>query len=133
MSLKGSEDITKNQKPLKPCNKFGCRNLSKTRYCEEHQTEHSNQHRYYDKQVRDKQSNSFYHSAAWKKARSIVKVRDNGLCVECMNDKRITIGVLVDHIIPIKEVWDKRLELDNLQLLCQSCHNKKTGKERANK
>ncbi|QUG41255.1 HNH endonuclease [Psychrobacillus sp. INOP01] len=99
----------------------------------DHQLEHSNQHKYYDKHQRDKQSNSFYHATAWKKARSIVKIRDNGLCKECMNDKRITVGSIVDHMIPTKEDWDKRLDLDNLQLLCHACHNKKTGKERAKK
>lgn len=81
----------------------------------------------------DNRFNSCYHSTAWKKARSTVKIRDNGLCKEYMNDKRITIGAIVDLIILIREDWDKRLDLDNLQLLCLACHNKKTGKESAMK
>nr|WP_282098271.1 HNH endonuclease signature motif containing protein [Staphylococcus aureus] len=37
---------------------------------------------------------------------------------------------MVDHIIPTKVDWSKRLEKENLQPLCFECHNKKTKKER---
>ncbi|MGG3452046.1 HNH endonuclease signature motif containing protein [Domibacillus aminovorans] len=37
---------------------------------------------------------------------------------------------VVDHIIPIKIDWSLRLSLDNLQSLCQSCHNIKGTKDR---
>ncbi|WP_428909479.1 HNH endonuclease [Niallia sp. Krafla_26] len=120
-----------NKKPLKPCSKIGCQNLTTSRYCDQHQTEFRNQNRFYDLNLRNKKSDSFYHSAAWKKARDLVKIRDNGLCQECIRNKRIAVGTEVDHIIPIKQDWNKRLELGNLQLLCKACHNKKTGVERA--
>lgn len=123
--------MNKNKRPLKPCSKCGCRNLTTSRYCDEHRNEWQSQERYYDRHQRNKKSDTFYHSAAWKKARNVIKVRDNGLCQECLRDKRITIGTIVDHIIPLKQDWHKRLDESNLQLLCQSCHNKKTGTERA--
>jgi len=121
--------MTKNQRPMKPCSKYGCPNLTQSTYCNEHSNEQSNNNRYYDKYHRSEPSKRFYHSTAWKKAREIIKIRDNGLCQQCLKDKRITIGTIVDHIIPIKQDWNKRLDEDNLQLLCQSCHNKKTGNE----
>lgn len=119
-----------NQKPLRPCNKPGCCQLTRAGYCEEHKTTKADNHRYYDQYQRNKKHDQFYHSSAWKRARDLIRIRDSGLCVECLSDKRITVGTIVDHIIPIKQNWNKRLDEDNLQLLCQSCHNKKTGSER---
>lgn len=118
-------------KPLKPCNKIGCRNLTQEKYCEEHKQASSENQKYYDRHQRDKKSNSFYKSWSWRKARGIVIARDNGLCQQCLKEERIVPGVIVDHITPLKQDWSKRLALDNLWLLCQSCHNKKTGRERA--
>ena len=125
--------MAKNQRPLRPCSNPNCPNLTIGRYCKQHQNEYRNQNRYYDKHQRNKKANRFYHSAAWKKTRDIVKVRDNGLCRECLRHKRITVGTEVDHIVPIKQSWGKRLELDNVQLLCKAGRNKKTGEERAEK
>ncbi len=119
-----------NSKPLRPCNKPGCGQLTRDGYCDQHKTAKAENNRYYDKYHRSDRSKQFYHSAAWKRARDLIRIRDNGLCIECLNQKRITVGTIVDHIIPIKQNWNKRLDEDNLQLLCQSCHNKKTGSER---
>ncbi len=119
-----------NSKPLRPCNKPGCGQLTRDGYCEQHKTAKAEHNRYYDKYHRSDRNQQFYHSAAWKRARELIRIRDNGLCIECLNQKRITVGTIVDHIIPIKQNWNKRLDEDNLQLLCQSCHNKKTGLER---
>ncbi|MEC2504384.1 HNH endonuclease, partial [Bacillus cereus] len=41
----------------------------------------------------------------------------------------IKIGDVVDHIIPIRVDWSKRLEPSNLQTLCHACHNKKTKED----
>ena len=38
--------------------------------------------RSYDKNIRNKESNKFYHSKAWKEVRLIV-LRDNPFCIEC--------------------------------------------------
>ena len=118
-----------NKRPLKPCNKPGCPNLTHTTYCEQHQKTKAENNRYYDKYHRTDRSKKFYHSSAWKKVRKLIKVRDNGLCQECLDNKRITVGTIVDHIIPLSVDWNKRLDEDNLQLLCQSCHNKKTAED----
>ena len=36
---------------------------------------------------------------------------------------------LVDHIVPIREDWSKRLDSTNLQSLCYRCHREKTRKD----
>lgn len=125
--LKVGEEL--NQKPLRPCSKFGCGNLSRSRYCEEHTQEHAVQTKQYDRFARDERTVRFYSSTAWKRLRETVKIRANGLCSMCLDDKRIVVGVIVDHIIPVKVNWRLRLVEDNLQLLCRSCHNKKTAEE----
>jgi 5-methylcytosine-specific restriction enzyme A len=116
-------------KPLKPCSKPNCPNLTYETYCDQHRNARAENNRYYDKYNRSDRSKKFYHSSAWKKVRELIKIRDNGLCQHCLSDKRITVGTIIDHIVPITDDWNKRLEEDNLQLLCQSCHNKKTAED----
>ena len=43
--------------------------------------------------------------------------RRDGLCVQCRSNDIIKIGDVVDHIIPIRMDWSKRLEPTNLQTL----------------
>ncbi|QOY37054.1 HNH endonuclease [Anaerobacillus isosaccharinicus] len=117
------------KKPLKPCSKSHCPNLTYETYCDQHKSVKAENNRYYDKYHRSDRSKKFYHSKAWKRVRELIKIRDNGLCRHCLENKRITVGTIVDHIIPLEQDWDKRLHEDNLQLLCQSCHNKKTAED----
>jgi 5-methylcytosine-specific restriction endonuclease McrA len=51
------------------------------------------------------------------------------LCVICLKDKRITPARVVDHIKPHKGDGSLFFDLDNLQSLCKSCHDRKTAKE----
>lgn len=116
-------------KPLRPCNHPGCSALSKFSYCDAHKPNKAENTRFYDKFKRNKAHDNFYHSVSWKKCREYIRIRDLGLCKCCLEDKRITIGTIVDHIIPLKVSWDKRLDENNLQLLCTSCHNIKTAED----
>lgn len=117
-----------NSKPFKPCNAFGCGNLTQSRYCEQHTTVQRDNNRYYDKH-RNKEHVSFYNSKAWRKTRQLAIQQSNGLCVKCLAQEKIVLGRVVDHIIPVRQDWSKRFDLDNLQYLCQACHNAKTAKE----
>jgi 5-methylcytosine-specific restriction protein A len=47
----------------------------------------------------------------------------NGLCEHCLKKGIVRAGREVHHIIPIEEDWNKRLDIDNLVLLCPDCHN----------
>lgn len=98
-------------------------------YCDKENPEKYNnkiRHERYDKLRRNKQSKSFYNSKAWRLARESALSRDNYLCVHCLRDCHTIPAEEVDHIIPIKVDWGKRLSLDNLQSLCFKCHRIKT-------
>jgi 5-methylcytosine-specific restriction enzyme A len=123
-------------RPLKPCNKIGCTNLTRDRYCEQHKhlaerRERSRKNdKEYDKHKRNQQAKVFYHSREWERLRQAALARDHYLCQHCLRDNRITRAVIVDHIVPISVDWSKRLSLDNTQSLCHPCHNRKTAEDK---
>ncbi|KNY29057.1 HNH endonuclease [Pseudobacteroides cellulosolvens] len=116
------------KKPPKPCAKQGCPRLTHERFCEEHQRE---EWQTYNRFYRDEFSKRFYSSRAWRKVRER-KLMINPLCELCMKEERLAAATVVDHIIPIKdggEVWD----LENMQSLCKTCHERKGAMERFNR
>jgi len=111
-------------KPMKPCSHYGCRNLTRERYCSVHRKE--------GKQwAGDQQYHKWYMSKTWKTIRSI-HLSNNPLCVMCQRDGRITKGNEVDHIIPFND-WQSFIDMDNLQTLCRPCHLKKINQSRGKK
>jgi 5-methylcytosine-specific restriction enzyme A len=97
-------------------------------------------HKLYDKHRRDKKSTAFYKSKEWRVLSNKVYIKQKGMCQECLKNKRMVTGTvdkngkfkrnIVDHIIPIKVDWSKRLDESNLQVLCLPCHNKKTAEDK---
>ncbi len=67
---------------------------------------------------------SFYKTTAWLHIRQHVLTRDYSTCVRCGLS-----GNIVDHIVPSEDDWEDRLNIDNLETLCQRCHNLKTKRE----
>lgn len=116
------------QRPLKQCHKLGCTNLTREKYCDDHEhllkEETYKRNRYYDRYERDQEAKSFYNSAAWLRVRERALIRDRYLCQRCLRDKRITPADMVHHIIPIRKDWKLRLTLSNCESICHSCHNK---------
>lgn len=97
--------------------------------CQERKTEKEQdrvRYKHYDKHKRDKQSTDFYNSKPWRLTKKAALDRDNYLCVHCLSRSKTTAAEEVDHIIPIKVDWTKRLSTDNLQSLCCKCHRVKT-------
>lgn len=126
-------------RPLRPCNQPGCAQLVRPpeSYCPTHKwTEeqrrayHRERHKRYDETKRDRRAKRFYDSAAWRRLRQAVLVRDNHLCVMCLERHRVTAAEHVDHIVPIAEDWDRRLDPDNCRSLCHSCHSRRHAAER---
>ena len=70
----------------------------------------------------------FYQSTAWRKLRAI-KLHWQPLCEECLEHDWHTPAQMVDHIVPINR-GGAALDLQNLQSLCNSCHNRKSARER---
>ena len=83
----------------------------------------SKSNKMYDRYKRDKELDSFYKSSAWRKLRTRF-IKANPLCNICGYPAKI-----VDHIIEIRDGGAK-LDSANLQSLCQTCHNRKTIRER---
>lgn len=72
--------------------------------------------------TRDPKYIRFYRSAEWRTL-SRKRLQDDGYrCVKCG-----AIASEVDHIKPIQtpEGWELRLDYNNTQSLCISCHNEK--------
>jgi 5-methylcytosine-specific restriction enzyme A len=114
-------------KPLKPCATIGCSNLTRNKYCDQHKHKGKEATRYYNRYVRDKTITAFYKSKEWLTTRKLVLERQNYLCQQCLRENRITKADMVHHKTEVKEDWSKRLDLSNLEGLCNSCHNKIHG------
>ena len=79
----------------------------------------------------------FYHSPAWRKLRQI-HLSENPYCVECIKKGKNTAANTVDHIKPINRndpfntmagMYGDPLDPENLQSMCEKCHNSKSGRE----
>ena len=69
---------------------------------------------------------SFYNSRAWRRLRAWT-LAGEPMCRSCNK-----VATVVDHILPIR-LGGERMDPNNLQPLCASCHNKKSRSERGRK
>lgn len=102
------------------------------KYCDkcqqEYETKQKEKQKRYDSEIRykrDKKYHDFYNSPEWERIRQAAIARDHALCQDCLKEHRITPYDTVHHIDPIKSEWNKRLDLDNLVCLCESCHQER--------
>jgi hypothetical protein len=68
-----------------------------------------------------------YKTRRWQRIREIA-LSKSPLCVHCRDVGRVTPARVVDHITPVRRggsFWS----LENLQTLCDACHNHKSGRE----
>lgn len=107
-------------KALHLCNKAGCTSLTRERYCSKHKEEYYTR---YNRERTDTKYVAFYKTPEWEVARAMAMARDRYQCVMCRARGVVTRATMVHHIVPVKKDWDKRLDLDNLMSLCESCHN----------
>jgi 5-methylcytosine-specific restriction protein A len=112
-------------KPKHPCGYPNCPTLTDEAYCEKHKPKVN---RDYNRYIRDEDSKSFYNSAAWRRLARL-QLRREPLCAECFKAGRIQPAEIADHIQPIRE-GGARLDRENLQSLCRSCHSRKHGERR---
>jgi len=115
----------------KPCAVSRCSELVEAgeTYCEEHRDVKKKRDKDYNKYDRDERSRKFYSSIGWQKLREMKK-NDNPLCEKCKEEGRTKQADVVDHIIPIRVDWSKRLKYGNLQSLCRKHHREKTEKDK---
>ncbi|WP_036574766.1 HNH endonuclease [Oceanobacillus picturae] len=117
------------QKSLRPCGEFGCNNLTRNSYCKTHEKNLQETTRNYNQYKRDPKVNAFYKSTKWQRVRAVALARDKGLCQRCLKRGNIRQAQVVHHIIEVRDDWEQRYGLDNLESLCHGCHNAehKTG------
>ena len=80
-----------------------------------------------------KETNPFYGSSAWKACRQQALDRDMGCCVRCrelgrtardrMGRRVPVLATTVHHVLHLEDRPDLALCLDNLQSLCDRCHD----------
>lgn len=73
----------------------------------------------YNSRIRDRETDKFYHSAAWKRLSKVVLARAGYKCALCGG-----LATEVHHIEDVRTAPGKRLDPSNLTALCTSCHNK---------
>lgn len=118
--------------PKRQCTYSGCKAIvtvpdgyRDSPRCERHTRTMATPKRVYDHHFHN--GRNIYKSSQWIALRDAY-ARENPLCQQCEPYGITTAGFIVDHI---KEVLDGGAvyDWDNLQHLCQSCHNAKTGRE----
>lgn len=95
-------------------------------------TRSSEANRGYDKYKRSKEAKAFYKSSAWLKCREVVLIRDHYMCQPCLKRERITTANTVHHIKPLEDYPELALDIDNLESICPSCHNKEHPEKGSN-
>ena len=103
-------------RPKRPCNHPGCSVLVDKGYCDKHKKK-------YDDSRKNTKETKFYNSSQWQRVRAL-KRKENPLCEQCEREGRITPAELVHHKKEVKEDWDSRFELENLESLCNACHER---------
>ncbi len=69
---------------------------------------------------------------AWKQVAQQRRELDAYLCQVCLNEhQRLMPSKIVDHIIPVHVRPDWRLQLGNTQVICHTCHQRKTALDNA--
>lgn len=107
-------------KPLRPCRHRGCTALVRGGYC----TEHTAPPRERAPDNRPAAHLRGYDSD-WNALRDWFII-EHPFCAACGR-----VGAMVDHVQPIDTHPERRLDPDNLQTLCNSCHRRKTARDKA--
>lgn len=109
-------------KVTKPCKEPGCPGLVEGdgRYCEKHK-ELEKSHNFGSKW---QEKLTFYNSAGWRKFRLYI-LSKNPICQECKKK----FSRVVHHLKTAREFPELRFKEDNVEALCDSCHNKESQRE----
>jgi 5-methylcytosine-specific restriction protein A len=110
------------QRPLAKCPAAGCRELTRNGRCDKHKKE---------KRTRsvENRGNSTErgYGADWQRLRR-VKLGQDPLCEDCLENDRTTAAEEVHHIEKVVDEPALRLEMDNLMSLCKGCHSRRTSR-----
>ncbi len=80
-----------------------------------------------------KEQQAFYGSTVWKRCRAEYRKKVGGLCERCLSKGITEPGYIVHHKIHVNldNINDPSILLnpENLELLCQRCHNEEHNKK----
>lgn len=75
---------------------------------------------------------AFYRSDEWREIRYRAFKYYGNKCACCGRGPEDGVILNVDHIIPLSMNWSTRLDINNLQILCQTCNLGKTNVDSVN-
>lgn len=73
----------------------------------------------------DRDIKRFYNSKVWRETSKQVLLEADYICAMCGSEATMT-----DHIISVKQDWNRRLDRSNLQASCKACNDSKAIRER---
>lgn len=113
----------------KPCAYRGCAKIVEisVRFCEEHKKKNDLERTRLNRETNPIEQ-KFYNSIAWNRFSRSVR-EEEVFCQFCLSKGRKTFATQVDHIVPLRVSFDWRLSRDNVQSLCDRCHNVKRAAE----
>lgn len=124
---------------VKRCRANGCHAMVAfdSRYCKRHQDlamdepkpKRNNYH--YNHHVRHRDENKinqykFYRTKNWVQLRQLALESQHYLCQYCLVNDIVTTAKTADHIVPVEFDSNLKDNIDNLAVICPSCHTKKT-------
>jgi 5-methylcytosine-specific restriction protein A len=104
-------------KPMKPCKRIGCPNLTVDTYCQDHKQTRP----HYDMNRGNATQRGY--GSRWRKARGLY-LKQHPSCNRCGE-----LSNVVDHIVPHRGDYNLFWDKNNWQPLCTRCHNIKTATE----
>lgn len=109
--------------PKRKCDVSNCNNLIniKNKYCDEHKEFNYDKQRYKN----DKEVRRTYNNVAWSHVRLSCLMRDDYLCLYCLEHNVYTRATCVDHFMPIRDAFDDRYDMNNLVSACTACNTAK--------
>lgn len=122
--------------PVHPCNRPGCSELTRDRFCEKCAPMRSAA---FERHAGSAASRGY--DKRWsREARAFLSLPENALCAECARQGRVTAAGCVDHVTPWRsgatpdEQERLRWDRGNWQPLCDwrspfNCHGSKTARE----
>ncbi|AZV56790.1 HNH endonuclease [Clostridium sp. AWRP] len=117
--------------PKQICKYIGCNQLINKGevYCKKHKVKMEERmkanYKFYDYNRKDSKEWKFYKTKWWEQLRVNVLLAYNYIDVYVYYiENRIAKANTVHHIIPIKDDWDKRDDIENLFPLSESTHKK---------
>jgi 5-methylcytosine-specific restriction endonuclease McrA len=116
------------------CNERSCPNRTKNRggYCLDHQKDNQRTRQQSDR------GHKWYSTAHWQRVRNAFISKYPLRAVVCQAIDEFTGKMcgrpakIIDHVIPFRGSWELfvgGVDFENLQGMCQACHNKKIAKE----